>query len=127
MTMTRPPRRKHAALGARWVTAGLAASGTLGITSYLEFQHVASASSVTSVAVGDPNSWPGAVALPTVPAPPAPTVKIVTAPGKKKKAVTSTAAPGGPASTTRPTVTSPPNTQAPKRTSTNATTRSSPG
>ena len=135
MTTTRRPRRRHAALGARWMTAGLAASGTLGITSYLELQQHASATAAASSLVDDATVMsPEFVAPSTVPVPPAPKVKIVTVPGKKKKSASTGApsAPGAPAATPRtaPAPQAPPATQAPrtapKQTSTNATTKSSP-
>ena len=38
--MTERRRRPHPALGARWVSAGLAVAATVGITSYLEIDSV---------------------------------------------------------------------------------------
>lgn len=76
--MTERRRRPHPALGARWVSAGLAVAATVGITSYLEIDSVlhptalaaASAPSATAPpATAPPATAPPATAPPTTIAP----------------------------------------------------------
>lgn len=76
MPTTDRPRKRHAAQRSRWLTGGLAAAGTLGITGYLQFVHPPA---TTTISAASPVE---AIAAPTaqipVPAPPAPKAKVVT-------------------------------------------------
>ncbi|MFN8051446.1 MAG: hypothetical protein U0Q22_08425 [Acidimicrobiales bacterium] len=67
--MTTRRRRPHPALGARWVTAGLAVSTTVGMTSYLEIDHVLhpSPSSEAAASPAAPTTTVGGVTVPTAP------------------------------------------------------------
>ena len=76
----RSKKRHHAALGARWLTAGLATSGTLGMLTYLQIQD-ATAQSVTTAVLPAPTSSTTSAAPITAP-PPAPVITVV--PASKK-------------------------------------------
>lgn len=71
--MTERRRRPHPALGARWVSAGLAVAATVGITSYLEIDSVlhptALAAASAPSATAPPATAPPATAPPTTIAP----------------------------------------------------------
>jgi hypothetical protein len=128
-TRSTRPKRRHAALGARWFTAGLAVSGTLGIAGYLEVQQLAADSTAGTLTLSQ--AVPSNTAAPTTtPTPPAaPKVRIVVIPRNSPTSGTTrsrTVPTPTPTPTPAPTrkAAQPPTTQKP---TTQATTRGSGG
>ena len=78
--MTERRRRPHPALGARWVSAGLAVAATVGITSYLEIDSVLHPTPLATIA--PPTVVPGTARIAVPPPPPVTvtTISPVTAP-----------------------------------------------
>lgn len=78
--MTERRRRPHPALGARWVSAGLAVAATVGITSYLEIDSVLHPTPLATIAPPTVVPGTGRIAVPPPPPVTVTTISPITAP-----------------------------------------------